>query len=346
MTTVNIMDTGKLLFLGILAAKLQIILNPPWIKLEWNEEAVLGDSEPLLAVKKFSAAKTTEYRDVLLQDIFTKLMYFSEYESIIGTQAFLSAQQNYPDLAGATNLFKCFLPQAWTFGSFDGYSAFVHPDGVFDDPKGSALRAKLYPRLRYRFAFNNELRLFDISHTRTYSLTIYSNKTSISFETIANLFDPSTIDACMDQSIHGPVPGIKDDKGDWNTAGHPLRVVHIGRKQLQLFAELFDGDREWRTARLPIVHAQPMIDVLERFVSQKQSMADLGNQLFCTVLCDEVSAQSNGIIKRNTHFGTIEDPAILSGPNIGVSNPVYKTARTECVQSSDYDIWLCTVFQK
>lgn len=30
MTTVNIMDTGKLLFLGILAAKLQIILNPPF----------------------------------------------------------------------------------------------------------------------------------------------------------------------------------------------------------------------------------------------------------------------------------------------------------------------------
>ena len=30
MTTVNIMDTGKLLFLGILAAKLQIILNPPY----------------------------------------------------------------------------------------------------------------------------------------------------------------------------------------------------------------------------------------------------------------------------------------------------------------------------
>ena len=29
MTPVNIMDTGKLLFLGILAARLQIILNPP-----------------------------------------------------------------------------------------------------------------------------------------------------------------------------------------------------------------------------------------------------------------------------------------------------------------------------
>ena len=29
MTPVNILDTGKLLFLGILAARLQIILNPP-----------------------------------------------------------------------------------------------------------------------------------------------------------------------------------------------------------------------------------------------------------------------------------------------------------------------------
>jgi hypothetical protein len=31
MTPVNIMDTGKLLFLGILAARLQIILNPPFV---------------------------------------------------------------------------------------------------------------------------------------------------------------------------------------------------------------------------------------------------------------------------------------------------------------------------
>jgi len=30
MTPVNIMDTGKLLFLGILAARLQIMKHPPW----------------------------------------------------------------------------------------------------------------------------------------------------------------------------------------------------------------------------------------------------------------------------------------------------------------------------
>jgi len=42
MTPVNIMDTGKLLFLGILAARLQIILNPPY-SIKWA-----GDSNPLL----------------------------------------------------------------------------------------------------------------------------------------------------------------------------------------------------------------------------------------------------------------------------------------------------------
>ena len=42
-----------------------------------------------------------------------------------------------------TNLYKCFLPQAWYFGSETGVSAFVHPDGIFDDPKGGLLRKKL-----------------------------------------------------------------------------------------------------------------------------------------------------------------------------------------------------------
>jgi len=48
MTTVNIMDTGKLLFLGILAAKLQIILNPPYGK-SWKTDAdKLGGKKEIL----------------------------------------------------------------------------------------------------------------------------------------------------------------------------------------------------------------------------------------------------------------------------------------------------------
>ena len=55
--------------------------------------------------------------------------YFAEFENINGQMAFLNAAQNYFALKGQqTNLFRCFLPQAWTFCGLTGVSAFLHPD--------------------------------------------------------------------------------------------------------------------------------------------------------------------------------------------------------------------------
>ena len=35
----------------------------------------------------------------------------------------------------------------------NGEAAFLHPDGIYDDPKGKVLRKTIYPKLRYRFQF-------------------------------------------------------------------------------------------------------------------------------------------------------------------------------------------------
>lgn len=102
----------------------------------------------------------------------------NEFEMQSGQQAFLNAIQNYDELRGQqTNLFKCFLPQAWRFGSKDGVSAFIHPDGVYDDPKGDALRIMLYPRLRRHYQFVNEKLLFaEVGHPTVFSLNPESVK--------------------------------------------------------------------------------------------------------------------------------------------------------------------------
>ena len=107
-----------------------IIGNPPWIKIEWNEQSVLSDTHPMFAVKKLSATQTTHKRSEALENAVTRKMYFSEYEMLSGEQTFLNAMQNYADLKGQqTNLFKCFLPQSWMFSSKSGVAAFVHPSG-------------------------------------------------------------------------------------------------------------------------------------------------------------------------------------------------------------------------
>lgn len=55
-----------------------------------------------------------------------------------------------------------------------GYSAFVHPEGVFNDPAGALLRVGINKRLKYRFQFANEYKLFvDIKDYIIYCLNVY-----------------------------------------------------------------------------------------------------------------------------------------------------------------------------
>ena len=316
-----------------------VVGNPPWIKLEWNEQAVLGDRQPLFAVKKFTAAQTVHHRLEELKDNSTYKLYFTEFEGITGQQSFMNAIQNYADLRGQqTNLFKCFLPQAWEFTNREGISAFIHPDGVFDDPNGGLLRKRLYPRLRYHFNFRNELILFEgILHLVTFSANIYSSPSRGGFDIICNLFHPDTIDACYEPDASKEIIGIKYKDGTWNIGGQKDRVVHIGAKELTLFAKLFDNSEDYQTARLPIIHSRQLIHVLECFALPKETLGDLGDNVFCSEMLDEAAAQKAGVIERNVHFPNMEYDMIYSGPHIGVLNPLYKTPRAVCKLHSDYD---------
>ena len=316
-----------------------IIGNPPWIKITWNEQGVLSDKQPMFAVKKLSAADTTKFRNDVLEYGDVRNLYFSEYESMSGEQNFLNAVQNYPDLKGQqTNLFKCFLPLAWEKNNERGCAAFVHPEGVYDDPKGGALREKLYPRLRYHFQFANERKLFpEVHHHTTFSLNVYGGPLMVSFDTISNLYDAKSIVECYEGEASAPIPGIKDENGEWNIKGHPDRIIHVTRKELTVFAKLFDGSDEWKQAKLPVLHAKQIVDAMECFLNTPESINDLGQNVITSLMWDETNAQKDGTIVRNVHFSDELSQVIFSGPHTGVCNPLFKCSRTVCNLNSDYD---------
>lgn len=315
-----------------------VIGNPPWVKMEWNEQAAISDKHPLFAIKNWSAKETADHRSVALENINTYRLYFSEYEFMNGTQSFLNALQNYCNLRGQqTNLFKCFLPQAWMIGNKSGISAFVHPNGVFDDPKGGPFREILYPHLRKHFRFENELKLFrEVGNAMKFSLNVYSNVPSKEFEAIFNLFSPLTIDDCYNDSCTNKLLGIKDENENWNLKGHPGRVLTIGKEELLLFARLFDDSEEWKCAKLPLLHAQALTDVLECFSTQK-TIGSLGNNVFPHQMWNEAGAQEDGTIKRDVHFPDEPIDSILSGPHIGVANPLFQTSQRNCSTHRAFD---------
>lgn len=316
-----------------------IIGNPPWIRIEWNEKNLLGETQPQFSIKDLSATQATALRENALSDLNTFRTYFAEYCMISGEQSFLNALQNYPNLVGMkANLYKCFLPQAWAYGTQAGISAFIHPDGVYDDPKGGKLREVLYPRLRRHFQFINELRLFsEVHHSTVFALNVYGRTQSVAFDSISNLFDARTIDSCYNGEQYGNVPGIKDEHG-WCTTGHKKRVVRVSKKELNVFSSLFDNGIEWKQARLPAIHAQDLIDVLSRFVSSDKTIGGLGDSVFFTQMWNETNAQNDGIIGSVIHFPESIRDWILSGPHEFVANALYKCARDPYRNSSDYDV--------
>ncbi|MDZ7852784.1 MAG: hypothetical protein U5L98_09120 [Halomonas sp.] len=222
-----------------------VLGNPPWLKVEWQEGGIMGDHQPLFALRNISASKLAELREQAFHDHPALLTAWrEEYEESEATQAFLNAAGNYPLLKGVqTNLYKCFLPTAWRLGSEQGVAGFLHPEGIYDDPKGGAFREAVYPRLRAHFQFENQLLLFaEVHHNPKYSINIYGPQQPIRFQNIANLFAPSTIDACFISNGEGQVPGIKDEIEEngrtsitWNTEGDHDRLIQVDTSVLGTF---------------------------------------------------------------------------------------------------------------
>ena len=316
-----------------------MIGNPPWIKIEWNEQGVLADANPMFAVKKLTATQTTHERQTALENAHTHSMYFAEYEMLSGEQNFLNAVQNYPALKGQqTNLFKCFLPLSWEKTNESGIAAFVHPEGVYDDPRGGALREMLYPRLRYHFQFANERKLFpEVDHHTQFSLNVYGGPLMVSFDTISNLYDAKSIVECYQGEASAPIPGIKDANGDWNIAGHPDRIIHVTQRELEVFAKLFDGNDKWQQAKLPQLHVHQLIEALECFSNQSRTLSTEIQHLYTAEMWHETNNQIDGTIVRHIDFPENIQSMIYSGPHIGVANPLFKTSRRVCKLNSDFD---------
>lgn len=335
---------------GQMRAGFDLVLgNPPWLKVEWNESGVLGERNPVFAVRKISASDLAKLRlDAFQQFPGLQADWTDELQEAEGTQNFLNAVQNYPLLKGVqTNLYKCFMPLAWGLNSTQGVTGLLHPEGPYDDPKGGNLREAVYARLRRHFQFQNEFQLFvgTNDHGRLrFGLHIYGTESpTVAFEHISNLFAPSTVDACYQNDGSGGVGGIKNQAGQWNTAGHRDRIVKVDEAALATFAKLYDEPgTPPRRARLPALHASALSSVLAKLAAYPRRLADVGDGYVSTEMWHETMQQKDGTITRRPStdpgFATTPDDWVLSGPHFFLANPFNKTPRQVCTANGHYDI--------
>ncbi|WP_010111336.1 class I SAM-dependent DNA methyltransferase [Acinetobacter sp. P8-3-8] len=319
--------------------------NPPWLKVEWNEGGVLGDYNPEFVIRRKDANQLRLQRNNSFQLNPTLLnAWFTELEEAEYGQNFLNSAQNYPALAGQkANLYKCFLPQAWDIQlNLKGICGFLHPESIYDDLNGGGFRKQVYERLKSHFQFHNELSLFeDVHHSTKFSINIYqsTSENKINFKNIANLFHPLTIDKCFNHNGSGYVPGIKDEKNKWNINGHKNRILFIDINKLEVFRKLYDPDETIPSrAKLSAIHSTEIFSTLEKFAQQDKVLSNIKHEVISNVMFDENMSKKKMILKKETTFCSSLDNVVISGPNFFVANLFYKTPRSKCNLSSDYDV--------
>ena len=239
------------------------------------------------------------------------------------------------------NLYKCFLPQGWMIGNLYGFCAFLHPDGIYDDPNGGKFREHVYCRLRFHFQFQNQKKLFsEVGNTRSFSINVYRVEPSnINFLSVANLFSPKTIDMCFNDDGQGVTPGVKNECNEWNIKGHQNRIIDVSENELMVFASLYDEKGvKARHARLPSVHSKEILKVLVKLATHTQRMIHIREKFYPTQHWNEVFSQNDGTIIRDTKFPESRSNLILSGPHFFSANPFFKTPRSKCASHRDYDL--------
>lgn len=315
--------------------------NPPWLKLQFDDKAVMSERYPEVMIHKVSAPDARTMQASIMQDGYMRSIYEAEQMEIQCSGAFLNAYANYPLLVGQqTNLYKCVLTNCFDLASADaGYIGILCPESIYDDPKGQPLRRELYKRLRYHFQYQNELRLFaEVHHHTVYGDQLLGpcRSSSPCFASLSNLFHPNTVDACFAHDGHGECGGIKDKEGNWNTVAHKDRIVYFGEEELRVLAKTFENSDEWESTRLVGIHNKEIIDVLKKLSSFPNHLAE--KEHIVSECFHETGAVDKGwMIRKNCNPNWEKQEMIYTGPQFFINNPIYKNPRLKCILNSDYD---------
>lgn len=323
-----------------------ILGNPPWIKVSWSHASLLCDFDPILGVRNARSADLNQELPDFLKLNQKKERYFNTQRLSLGNVAFLNCHRIYEALRGSqTNLYKNFIVKSWQLLNSLGLGGLLHPEGPYDDAQGGILRERYYPRLYSHFHLKNEMKLFEeIGDVREYSINIFNPcKSRICIEHISNLYSPKTIEASrVHNNMEHPVPGLKNDNGDWNIQGHQDRIVKITTDTLEIFKALQESpETPSLQARLPQVHANQIIEVIKKISAQSKFLDAVGTEdYYATVMFDESYAQDNDLLTRqdNPSFEPKHPKKmVLSGPHFFVGNPLAKTPRKVCLSKAAYD---------
>lgn len=315
--------------------------NPPWVRINWEDDVVLGEFEPWFGLtEKAPDAEIRKRRANVLAVTDQCQSYLAEVASAAGLTTILGSAVVHPVLKGVrSNLYMLFMEQVWRHASPTGIAGLLHPESHFTDPSGGNLRRETYRRLRRHFQFNNEAALFEeIHHMNTFGVQVYGHPHTATFMQLSHVQIPAMVDGSLEHDGNGPTPSIQYPAGGWDLRPHAERVVTVDTEVLASWAALFDDPgtpaEEARLLR-PVTRADlATIETLAHFPTR---LADLDYKW--SAGWNETNAKQDGTMEWRTEVPSSWDEVILQGPHFTVATPISKQPNENCQHRQDYSDW-------
>ena len=321
-----------------------IIGNPPWIRPEWKDRDFIGDSEPLVSIRKDYTSILKESLLILRRNPDQSLSYISAKCETQSTLAFLGKAEEKNMLTGQQhNLYKHFILLGWRLSRASGTLALLHDVGLYENRRGERMRKVAYSKLRLHLRFINQLGLFaDLRNEYNYEMSIFGpDRTRPSFMSCSYLFHPNTIYESLDEGASADGEGIKNNQQEWNTKGYKLRVIHIGEDKLSLFSDLSarnSGDADKSPApQFFALFSENLIPALSKVAKSSRPLRDVC-RIYTTENFKESEAKKAGLIEKSTQFPDQQILPIVNGPMVGHGNCFYQTPNRVCNTNRAYSV--------
>ena len=307
--------------------------NPPWVRPRTDVDGLLSEGDPWwsLSNKPSVAVKKERMPHTLARPGVLHTVLDGTAEVIVLSEL-LSDPTVYPLLSGQPDLYRAFMYQVWEHQSKRGISSLIHMETHFTDAKTPGLRAAAYRHLRRHWQFINELRLFDIHNLVQYGVHVYGTEQPPSFRHATSLYHPETVQRSLMHDSSGEEPGFKDPHtGTWDLRPHASRIQDVGETVLRTWRAVTEAD-DWRSA--------PMVSTVNSAASR--TLTTLANQprigglgLNFSRGWDESIDRQKGRFIREWGPSSWED-AILQGPHLHVSTPLYKQPNETMRSNKDW----------
>ncbi|WP_431039540.1 class I SAM-dependent DNA methyltransferase [Streptomyces sp. P9-1] len=314
--------------------------NPPWVRPDWNEDAVLAELEPWF---KLSAKPTAEEwrakKAETLDSARSVSTVLTDLVSVAATATLLTSQPMYPLLSRTRpDLYRAFMTRTWANANPHGITGLVHPDSHFSGVKEGALRAATYKHLRIHAHFANQRRqqLFtEVDNHVEFGIHVYGSAQPVSFTQTAWLFSPETLTDSLTHNGNGPVPGLKH-QGNWDLRPHLSRLIKVDSTRLTEW-NLISGENGTPDAEAsmlyPVTSAeQGAIEAISAFrsrIAEQSPRISIG-------MFENLATKKLGLYSWNT--SDVEHPRdlILQGPHIGVGVAFNKQPNNPCRTNRDW----------